>query len=226
MIMSRQSWLLMNGHPVGPALTAVMEGVTVHHTFNPALSSTATSASEKAAMLSMHKAHLRRGWAGIGYHFVIFQSGRVYEGRGWGRVGAHAGTGPGNRTLGVAFAINGETTSPSADALDSLAAITGEGVRLGHLQRQPSIYMHRDWSSTSCPGRKVIDALRLPTPVPIGGVGVVLKQGDRGANVRALQELLVRLGFMTRADFDTGPGIFGPRTQKALDLFVKAHPSE
>lgn len=32
----------------------------------------------------------QRGWDDIGYSFLIGEDGRVYEGRGWDRVGAHA----------------------------------------------------------------------------------------------------------------------------------------
>lgn len=31
------------------------------------------------------------GWADIGYNFCIGDPGQVYEGRGYGRHGAHAG---------------------------------------------------------------------------------------------------------------------------------------
>ena len=30
-----------------------------------------------------------RGWNGIAYSFLIAPSGRIFEGRGWGRSGAH-----------------------------------------------------------------------------------------------------------------------------------------
>jgi hypothetical protein len=29
------------------------------------------------------------GWADIGYSFGVGEDGRIYEGRGWDRVGAH-----------------------------------------------------------------------------------------------------------------------------------------
>ena len=31
-----------------------------------------------------------RKWADIGYHFLVGENGKVYEGRGWDRQGAHA----------------------------------------------------------------------------------------------------------------------------------------
>jgi N-acetylmuramoyl-L-alanine amidase len=31
-----------------------------------------------------------RGWVDIGYHFLVGENGKVYEGRGWDRQGAHS----------------------------------------------------------------------------------------------------------------------------------------
>lgn len=31
-----------------------------------------------------------KGWSDIGYNFVIGEDGNVYEGRGWGKKGAHS----------------------------------------------------------------------------------------------------------------------------------------
>ena len=31
-------------------------------------------------------------WSDIGYNFIVGEDGNVYEGRGWGIRGAHAGT--------------------------------------------------------------------------------------------------------------------------------------
>jgi peptidoglycan hydrolase-like protein with peptidoglycan-binding domain len=50
-----------------------------------------------------------------------------------------------------------------------------------------------------------------------------LKYGMRGPEVQKLQESLVKLGYMTKAEMATGPGIFGPRTWRALANFKAAH---
>lgn len=50
-----------------------------------------------------------------------------------------------------------------------------------------------------------------------------LKYGMRGPEVQKLQESLVKLGYMTKAELATGPGIFGPRTWRALAKFKAAH---
>lgn len=55
-------------------------------------------------------------------------------------------------------------------------------------------------------------------PVPTAN----LRRGNRGEQVKQLQQALVRLGFMTQAQMNTGPGIFGPRTDRALRAFQQS----
>jgi N-acetylmuramoyl-L-alanine amidase len=50
------------------------------------------------------------GWLDIGYNFVVGEDGLVYEGRGWGRVGAHA-VNWNSRSIGIA--VIGDFTSES-----------------------------------------------------------------------------------------------------------------
>lgn len=56
-------------------------------------------------------------------------------------------------------------------------------------------------------------AATLPVPT------ATLEPGSRGEQVKQLQNALVRLGFMTQAQMNTGPGVFGPRTDAALRDF-------
>jgi peptidoglycan hydrolase-like protein with peptidoglycan-binding domain len=50
-----------------------------------------------------------------------------------------------------------------------------------------------------------------------------IERGARGNIVRQMQEKLIRLGYMTRAQVNTGPGIFGPKTEAALKRFQAEH---
>lgn len=50
-----------------------------------------------------------------------------------------------------------------------------------------------------------------------------IKKGARGETVKSLQDNLVRLGYLTPAQVNTGPGIFGPRTDAALRRFQSEH---
>ncbi len=51
---------------------------------------------------------------------------------------------------------------------------------------------------------------------------VNLKRGSQGPGVKLLQSALVKLRYMTQAQMDTGPGIFGAKTEAALKKFQKA----
>lgn len=46
-----------------------------------------------------------------------------------------------------------------------------------------------------------------------------LRRGHRGPAVQELQKCLMKLGLLSRADYQTGPGIFGPHTELALRNF-------
>ncbi|GJQ80201.1 putative peptidoglycan-recognition protein, partial [Trypoxylus dichotomus] len=43
-----------------------------------------------------------RNWSDIGYNFLIGSDGRIYEGRGWGKIGAHA-RGWNTNSVGICF---------------------------------------------------------------------------------------------------------------------------
>jgi peptidoglycan hydrolase-like protein with peptidoglycan-binding domain len=49
-----------------------------------------------------------------------------------------------------------------------------------------------------------------------------LEKGAQGEEVRQLQSNLVKLGYLSQAQMDTGPGIFGEQTEAALRSFQSA----
>jgi peptidoglycan hydrolase-like protein with peptidoglycan-binding domain len=70
--------------------------------------------------------------------------------------------------------------------------------------------------------RKMALAVSLPLKgytLPVAN----LKRGASGTGVRQLQTALVKLGDMTQAQMNTGPGTFGPQTEASLKKFQKAH---
>ncbi len=63
------------------------------------------------------------------------------------------------------------------------------------------------------------------TPNPVSGSAPTgeLQKGMTGTAVKQLQSDLVKLGYMTQRQMNTGPGHFGPRTVEALKAFQSAH---
>ncbi len=60
------------------------------------------------------------------------------------------------------------------------------------------------------------------TKPPVDSSSAYLQKGSRGRSVENLQDNLIALGFMTKAQKATGAGIFGPRTEKALKDFQRS----
>ena len=151
-IFTRQDWGAEFGR--GDHNPGAKPNVVAHHTLAPVLPASATMLEEAAAMRGMDRDHVERnGWDGIGYNFVIFQSGRVYEGRGWGYKGAHAGSKGNGVSEGVAFAVDGRKDTPSAAAIASCRLLIVDGIRAGHLASDYRLSGHRDWMpGRDCPG--------------------------------------------------------------------------
>ena len=88
-----------------------------------------------------------RKWADIAYSFLVAPTGEIYEGRGWGKQGAHT-KGYNSSSVGIAFIGDGRLPVP-APALASIAWLGSEADRrFGTLRRVG----HRDVGSTVCPG--------------------------------------------------------------------------
>lgn len=88
-----------------------------------------------------------RNWADIGYNFLIGSDGKVYEGRGWDRTGAHA-RGQNSNSIGIAYIGDGRLSVPKVarDAILRLARVTQD--QFGEVE----FVGHRDVGSTVCPG--------------------------------------------------------------------------
>lgn len=97
-----------------------------------------------------------KGWDGIAYSFLVAPSGRVYEGRGWGRSGAH--TEGRNRTAaGLCLLGHGDLAPATAAQWSSSRRLIAHGIRLGALEPAPAISPHARYSTSgkTCPGTKI-----------------------------------------------------------------------
>lgn len=156
-VIDRASWGATGG--TGASIGQVDE-VVVHHFWRPSLPEVAPAETEAEMMRTVERTHVEdNGWDGFGYSFVIFQSGRVYEGRGWGQEGAHT-VGKNDQTIGIAFAIDGDQDAPTAEAWAAAEQLMRDGVSGGHLSEGASVTGHTDYAEKSCPGENVYPQLQ------------------------------------------------------------------
>lgn len=101
-----------------------------------------------------------RGWADIGYHFVVRKDGRVEQGRPVMRAGAH--TEGANDTLGVVVTGDGDTeawTSAQWSAVvllcERLCGEHGWTAENVHGHREAQVRLNAKPTHKTCPGRLV-----------------------------------------------------------------------
>ncbi|XP_052387886.1 peptidoglycan-recognition protein SC2-like [Carassius gibelio] len=126
--------------------------VIIHHTALRFCAQPRESVSQLAHIQHMHVQE--RGFDDIGYNFLISGDGTVYEGRGWGIVGAHAKEHNLN-SVGIAFMGNFNNEMPSSSSLSALLRLLHIGVLHGHVRPDFVLVGHRDVAKTECPGKNV-----------------------------------------------------------------------
>jgi len=172
----------------------------------------------------IHKYHRdSKGWSGIGYNYFVTFDGRIQEARGRNQ-GAHTLGGWNTRSLGVSFQgdfskqlMTDEQVDSGAELIASL--IKNEGLTIN------DVVGHGDLWNTACPGKNFrMTALKNTILNDVTQIEKesdnmsLLRRGDAGSDVRALQEKLNDLGYNAGAVDD----FFGPVTEKALKSFQKA----
>ncbi|XP_022096235.1 peptidoglycan-recognition protein LF-like [Acanthaster planci] len=116
-------------------------------------------------MRRFQKLHMEvRGWDDIGYNFVIGSDKRVYIGRGWDTVGAHAGSVYYNHhSQGIAIIGNYSSVLPDQGTLRVFHQLMECGVQSGYLTDRYVLRGHRDvrqLGPTSCPGDTLYAEIR------------------------------------------------------------------
>lgn len=137
------------------ALANPMNGVsrlTVHHTA-VASSDIRTEADAIRMLNSVRNSHLKRGWADIGYHYIIDPQGRVWEGRPISWQGAHVED-TNEHNLGICVLGNFDRQTPTPQALASLDAFIVDSSRRFRVPLN-RIYTHRELRATECPGNSL-----------------------------------------------------------------------
>lgn len=122
--------------------------LTVHHSGNAEDATT----DSKTALRQFERAHKGKGWACIGYHFIIGRDGTVFEGRPLKYQGAHA-TGDNNRgNVGICLIGNFDLRPVPKAQLDSLRSVL-ERLRRQYDIPRTEVRGHSHYKTTECPGK-------------------------------------------------------------------------
>ncbi len=127
--------------------------ITVHHDGMPP-TSLMSSRQVAGRIEQIRQSHVvGRGWADLGYHYVIDPSGRVWEGRSTRFQGAHVKD-QNENNLGILVMGNFEMQSPTSAALNSLDGFLASQMQQ-HRISLGNVRTHRERAPTACPGRNL-----------------------------------------------------------------------
>lgn len=127
--------------------------ITVHHDGMPPVSlSSMRQVGQRIEQI--RQSHVvGRGWADLGYHYVIDPSGRVWEGRNIRYQGAHVKD-QNENNLGILVMGNFDQQSPTAAALTSLDSFLASQMQQYRISLG-NVRTHRERAPTACPGRNL-----------------------------------------------------------------------
>lgn len=118
---------------------------------------TATPAGRHVTVSDIDRWHRQRGWASIGYHFVIYLDGTVHRGRPVAQIGAHC-SGHNAGSIGICYVggLSSDGLTPTDTRTPAQCAALH---RLVHelLQSYPhaTVHGHNDYAPKACPCFKV-----------------------------------------------------------------------
>uniref|UniRef100_A0A1B6MPG0 Peptidoglycan-recognition protein n=2 Tax=Graphocephala atropunctata TaxID=36148 RepID=A0A1B6MPG0_9HEMI len=95
-----------------------------------------------------------KNWVDIAYNFLVAPTGEVFEGRGWGVVGASAPK-YNNKSVGICLIGSYERESPPEAQLAATQELIASGVKQARIQTLYKLIGHRQVHNTDCPGDKL-----------------------------------------------------------------------
>lgn len=129
-----------------------IQRITVHHDGMTPFYSVAMG-DAAGRLESIRRSHVNKGWADIGYHYIIDPAGRVWQGRPISLQGAHVkDENPGN--IGIMVMGNFDSQSPTSAALTTLDQFIAFQMRQYNLPVR-RVYTHQELKPTACPGRSL-----------------------------------------------------------------------
>jgi N-acetylmuramoyl-L-alanine amidase-like protein len=198
-IIPRAEWGARYARGFGPAPLPARE-VWLHHSVTAAPNPAPPFGDDDAAVRLLEDIGQQRFGGGISYTFAVTPSGRVYEGHGVDRRGAHTG---GRNSISRAICLIGnyDVAAPPPAMLDAVVELLREGTVNGWWPAPRLAGGHRDapGASTSCPGRFARAA--IPT---------INERAAQEAELNADEaRMLAEIHFQTTAALPNRRGAFG-----------------
>ena len=135
--------------------------ITVHHEGMPDPIRFTARGLTAEHLDMVRRSHRNRGWADIGYHFIIDRAGRAWEGRPLRYQGAHVKD-HNEHNIGVMVLGNFDIQQPTHAQLTTLRD-TVRGLRRHFHVSQGAIHTHQELRPTACPGQSLqprVEAMR------------------------------------------------------------------
>lgn len=109
--------------------------------------------NDEQTLLDVQTLHHNRGWADVGYHFLVGQNGTIYEGRDWSVRGTHVG-GFNTGSIGVCLLGNFQENAPTPAQITNTRELI---IYLAAVLQLTHIAGHRNFNDgTQCPGNNVV----------------------------------------------------------------------
>lgn len=113
----------------------------------------ATAEGKDYTVEDIKRWHIARGFATIGYHYVVYRDGTIHEGRSIDTAGAHC-AGHNAHSIGVCYI--GGLASDSKTPKDTRTAEQREGLRwliesLKDVYHKATVHGHREFANKACP---------------------------------------------------------------------------
>jgi len=197
--------------------------IAIHHSL--------TKTGNSAAFANYHVGSL--GWPGVAYHFVILKDGTIEWNHNLGIKSYHVGN---SNKFAVGICVVGdfrseEPTDQQKASLKALHDCLKRDMTKYNRTREHREFPGYAWKDCCCFDFKAIingkasgsvtvsaPKTEVKSEVVVAPKQILLRRGDKGAEVRAVQSELKKHGHNIALDGD-----FGPATETAVKAFQKAH---
>jgi hypothetical protein len=127
--------------------------ITIHHDGMSVFTGSTDQATAARIELIRTSHRQNRGWADIGYHFIVDRNGKVWEGRSIDWQGAHVKDhNEGN--IGILALGNFDVQSPTSAQVEGVRKHVVAVMKAYNVPAS-RVKTHQEWAPTACPGRNM-----------------------------------------------------------------------